>query len=404
MVVFRDLIGDIKTDKKIGGIKWEELPSTIFLNKYDQRDINIEKPNINPIINFDKVINSSSQYDDVFESLKKHNGCMMIGDAGTGKSFVIDKIAEMVGVDSVARICFTNKGAINISGTTIHKFLQLDGDSKMNSKRITAIKNSIKYILVDEISMIGKDLWRILSHLHYLTGIAILLVGDDKQLPPVEDCNVDYFNHPEIIKLVHNNFIRLTKIQRYDNELKKLSNNVMKLNPKKFPSNVADKNICYTNKTRVLVNGYLNNHKIKKIAEADREYIDNKIKIDDKKTEDKKEDPTQPFWLYNGLPMIARITKGDEQVNNEEFVVVSFTKDKVKLKSERPEGEHIIEINKSLLVHRFLVAYCITTHKAQGSTIDEPITIWDWEKMDIKLRYTAITRVRKASQLNFKSV
>jgi len=403
MVVFRDLIGDIKTDKKVGGIKWEELPSTIFLNKYDQRYVVIEQPDINPDINFDKVINSSSQYEAVLESLTKHNGCMMIGDAGTGKSYVIDKIAEKVGVDSVARICFTNKGAININGTTIHKFLQLDSDSKMNSKRITTIKNSIKYILVDEISMIGKDLWRILTHLHYLTDIPFLLVGDDKQLPPVEDCKMDYFNHPAIIKLVHNNFIRLTEIQRYDNELKKLSNNVMKLNPKKFPSNVADKNICYTNKTRVLVNGYLNNHKIKKIAEADREYIDNKIKIDDKKTDDIK-DPTQPFWLYNGLPMIARITKGDEQVNNEEFIVMEFNDIEVMLMSERPEGTHIISIKRSLLVHRFLVAYCITTHKAQGSTIDEPVTIWDWEKMDIKLRYTAITRVRKASQLNFHSV
>ena len=404
MVVFRDLIGDIKTDKKIGGIKWEELPSTIFLNKYDQRYVVIEQPDINPVINYDRYIDSSSQYDEVFESLKNHNGCMMIGDAGTGKSYVIDKIAEMVGIENVARICFTNKGAINISGTTIHKFLQLDSDSKMNSKRIIAIKNSIKYILVDEISMIGKDLWRILTHLHYLTGIPFLLVGDDKQLPPVEDCNVDYFNHPEIIKLVHNNFIRLTKIQRYDNELKKLSNNVMKLKIKNFPSRVADKNICYTNKTRVLVNSYLNNHKIKKIAEADRVYILNKDTDDKKnKKDDNKKDATQPFWLYNGLPMIARITKGNDHVNNEEFIVMDYNDNEVMLMSERPEGEHIIAIKRSLLIHRFLVAYCITTHKAQGSTIDEDITIWDWEKMDIKLRYTSITRVKKARQLNFKS-
>ena len=83
---------------------------------------------------------------------------------------------------------------------------------------------------------------------------------------------------------------------------------------------------------------------------------------------------------------------------------MEYNDKEVMLMSERPEGTHIISIKRSLLVHRFLVAYCITTHKAQGSTIDDDITIWDWDKMDIKLRYTAITRVRKASQLNFKSV
>jgi ATP-dependent exoDNAse (exonuclease V) alpha subunit len=259
--------------------------------------------------------------------------------------------------------------------------------------------------------MIGKDIWRILAHLHYLTDIPFLLVGDDKQLPPVEDCDMDYFNHPEVKNIINNNLIKLTEIQRYDMKLKKMSNNVMTLKTKDYPSRVADKNICYTNKTRLLVNEYLNNHKIKSINETDRVYIDNKIIIDDKKIkksfnkDDKpKEDPTQPFWLYNGLPMIARITKGDDHVNNEEFVVMEFNDKEVMLMSERPDGKHIISIKKSHLVHRFLVAYCITTHKAQGSTIDEPITIWDWEKMDIKLRYTAITRAKKASQINFHSI
>jgi hypothetical protein len=405
MVVFRDLLSPVKeqssklanfkTNNKIGGVKWEQLPSSIFLNKYDIRDISIEDPTIKPQVEMNLNINSSDQSEEVFESLYINNGCMLIGDAGTGKSYVIHKLTEKIGNENIAKICFTNKGAININGTTIHKFLQLDDKGKMNSKRITSIKNSVKYIMIDEISMIDKNLWRILSHLHYMTDIPFLLVGDDKQLPPVENCNMDYFNHPEILKMINHNIIHLTKIQRYDMKLKQMSNNVMNINPKDFTDKVADKNICYTNKTRILVNGYLNDHKIKSIPDNERLYI--KKSISDV-------DSTQPFWLYNGLPMIARTTKGQEHVNNEEFVVMDFNNDEVMLMAERPEGAHVISIKLSLLTHRFLVAYCITTHKAQGSTIDSDITIWDWNLMTQKLRYTAITRVKNASQLNFHSV
>ena len=67
----------------------------------------------------------------------------------------------------------------------------------------------------------------------------------------------------------------------------------------------------------------------------------------------------------------------------------------VSLMSQRPneEGEaedHIIEIALNELQKYFLCAYCITTHKSQGDTIQGAITIHDWDLMDKKLRYTAI--------------
>ena len=40
----------------------------------------------------------------------------------------------------------------------------------------------------------------------------------------------------------------------------------------------------------------------------------------------------------------------------------------------------------------FYVAFCITIHKSQGQTFDFPYTIHEWDKLDAKLRYTALSR------------
>ena len=56
-----------------------------------------------------------------------------------------------------------------------------------------------QYIIVDEISMITKDLWKRLCLLKMETDITFLLLGDEKQCPPVEDEDIeDYFNHPAV--------------------------------------------------------------------------------------------------------------------------------------------------------------------------------------------------------------
>ena len=48
----------------------------------------------------------------------------------------------------------------------------------------------------------------------------------------------------------------------------------------------------------------------------------------------------------------------------------------------------------------FNVAYCITTHKAQGATFDEPYTIHEFEKFDERLRYVALSRSTDIQLIN----
>jgi ATP-dependent exoDNAse (exonuclease V) alpha subunit len=42
----------------------------------------------------------------------------------------------------------------------------------------------------------------------------------------------------------------------------------------------------------------------------------------------------------------------------------------------------------------FLVAYATTTHSAQGMSIGEPYTIHEWDRMDQRLKYVALSRSR----------
>ena len=100
------------------------------------------------------------------------------------------------------------------------------------------------------------------------------------------------------------------------------------------------------------------------------------------------------------MPMIARMNDKEDMCNNEKFIVKSITNETITLSSQRPdedgeEYEHIIEKELHEIQKYLLCCYCMTTHKSQGITIDGAVSIHDWDLMDKKLRYTAITRVKK---------
>ncbi len=84
------------------------------------------------------------------------------------------------------------------------------------------IKEDYDYIIVDEISMISKDLWRRLCLLKQeAPNIIFLLLGDEKQCPPVEeDVRIeDYFNHPSVKYICNYNRNVLNVRKHYDETL-----------------------------------------------------------------------------------------------------------------------------------------------------------------------------------------
>jgi hypothetical protein len=48
----------------------------------------------------------------------------------------------------------------------------------------------------------------------------------------------------------------------------------------------------------------------------------------------------------------------------------------------------------------FHPAYCITTHKSQGTTFNHPYTIHEWERFDNRLKYVALSRSTNLDFIN----
>ncbi len=123
---------------------------------------------------------------------------------------------------NVKKLAPTNKAALSINGSTIHRFLKMDEDGNIIKKILDGIQKNFKYIIIDEISMITKELWRRLVLLKQATNFTFMLIGDDKQLPSVEDEDIwDYFHHSAVKCLTkdNRNILTMRKPRRFDENL-----------------------------------------------------------------------------------------------------------------------------------------------------------------------------------------
>jgi hypothetical protein len=334
----------------------------------------------------DYNIGDSDDWEKIKDILVEKGGLLLQADAGKGKTYVAKKIASVL--KKVKKIAPTNKASLNLKGSTIHKFLNMDIEGNISTKQLNKIKRNYDYIIVDEISMITKELWRRLVFLKQATGVKFLLLGDDKQLPPVEDDKIeDYFNHPAVKYLCNNNRNILQVMKRFNLKLKKHLDNVDSIDISQFPFKDTPINIAYTNKTRKAVNKKWND----KLKTGDALFIPVR----------EGDDKGQDMYIYNGLPLIARENdnKNGLYMNNETFIVHHYDDKKIYVDSERvnDDGEiytNAMEVEIDKVQKLFYLNYCTTIHKVQGSTITEQFTIWDWEHpcMSRKAKYTALSR------------
>ena len=163
------------------------------------------------------------------------------GQAGTGKSFIIRKIANILKVKILAP---TNKAcsilrdklhSVNATVNTIHSFLRgnieysSSGEERFKFVKTTEFKDHI--IIVDEASMVDKTAYNALMQ----TGAFIVTFGDQVQLPPVkEKISLFYENHPINDELTEN--IRNTN-DMYNQMLTEIRNGI--LDKFELPSTVA---------------------------------------------------------------------------------------------------------------------------------------------------------------------
>ena len=166
--------------------------------------------------------------------LKKGFNVFLSGEAGTGKSFVIDQFTaylDKIGKKYVVSAP-TGLAALNVGGATLHRTFKLSidiGDPQIDLKNV----EEAEVIIIDEISMCRRDIFQYIAHalLEFENPIEefdikreskicrkkqIVVVGDFFQLPPVlgkadrariikalehdEKCGTDTYKHITSLK------------------------------------------------------------------------------------------------------------------------------------------------------------------------------------------------------------
>lgn len=448
-----------KLSNKIGGYKME-IPKKFYSGSYDFRGLNVVNAYNGEVYNnVDNLINKSfitrktpilditdskdwekvekymfgdytynPKMNSIMNCVSAKKACICItGDGGTGKSHIIKKISEN---HSPLKLTFTNKAAMNIDGKTFHRGLGLNKRMEMPVEKVDTICRKHDCIIVDEISMNASWAWNYIIWLKYLTRLPILLCGDWGQVEPVEMINnpyTTYATHPRVKNLIKTQAELLVnhRVGEGQEDFARLlhdnKHNMNMINKNDFaPMDDVDelitKHICYLNKTRKMVNLLVSEEVIEARNIKDTFEIEPAGKTEEDEffsepymeaKEDKSSNPTQKIKVFVGTPMTARVSESSDEgkthelINNEEWIIEEINDKNVKLKSlERKDKYYEIETKK--LQNKFLVGWAITTHKAQGQTIKQKIMIWDWGCMNTKLRYTAMSRVTKKSNVYIK--
>ena len=337
----------------------------------------VEDNNFKPLV--DTVINSNKSF-------------FITGPAGTGKSQLIRDIKDELDKNGKLYKCLapTNLAALNIKGSTIHKFV-----SKIK-KMDSIYKLNLDYIFIDEISMVKEVFYKFFVMLKRIKPNTIFIIaGDFNQLPPIDDriqenidYEFDYKNSLALKELCDFNMLQLSKCRRSDDILYNMCKfeNINNIDTSVFGSEFTMRHLAYTNKKRIEINKKCMN--IDKVKYHGKKYI-LEANIHD--------DNSQQVTLYPKLPVICK--KNDEPsglINNEQFIVSKLTSSAVYVKND--EKELKIEMDK--FQEFFYVAYCITIHKSQGASFNFPYTIHEFNRLNKKLRYVSLTRATDKNFIN----
>ena len=372
---------NVVTDSdEIGGLK-NETPIIIkedeIYNDYsfDELEVNFKK--------FKTTYEADvGNTEDLISWLYDTPSAMICGDAGCGKTYLINRLKERLDEEGKKYIAlaYTNKASQLINGQTIHKCfgLGIGDDVKIDSRLVQKLKGK-EYLFIDEISMIGKDILAVLATIRKkYEHLKIICCGDFKQLPPVGE---GIYEHSSVWldickrrKLILNIPKRNEDKAFHTNAVKVFNTGIInKRDYGNFDLNECKKHVTYTNKMRCEINHQM----MRKNKPCDAPMID--AHIDNEYGQD--------VYIYEGLPiMCIKNNKDMGFVNGCEFTIVSYDNDKIYCED--------LEIPYQVFSQYFVPSYAITYYKCQGATFDEKFAIHQTTHPYVcnHALYTAVTR------------
>jgi hypothetical protein len=118
-----------------------------------------------------------------------------------------------------------------------------------------------------------------------------------------------------------------------------------------------------------------------------------------------KNKESQTMYLYEGLPLICNFTKKKNALhlyNGEQFVIKSIEENYVYLETRQINKDiqiKTLSLTKDNIAEYFSPCYAFTSYKAEGLTIGHPYTIWEFNSMHYKTKYTALTRATSSTNV-----
>jgi hypothetical protein len=368
---------DAKTVHKYQPEVAKELSTEVLPRMVRDRPFNMDV--------FELPWNTQMDYDGTAEEeakriVESNMSCHIDGRAGTGKSYLVNKIIDELKTQGKKHVGFspTNKGARIIGGNTIHSIYY---KYQSNKKKLFDMMQGVEYIFIDEVSMMVQEFYQLFILIkRTFPSMKFIIAGDFGQLPPVKDNWVgDYENSPAMNLLCDGNRIRLSKCRRSDDKLYNLCLQADKVDKYEFkPKQKTYVNIAYTHNTRIKIN-----------KECMARYV-NETKCETIHVKADKLNPkTQDVMLANGMPILAHTTnKKLRFMNSQLFTIENVTSESLHMKSD---CESITMDTKDF--HKFFyIGFCLTIHASQGETFTNPYTIYDWYKLCKKAKYVALSR------------
>ena len=329
----------------------------------------------------------------IFESNKS---CNIDGISGAGKTTLANMVIQLIEKSgkSCIKLAPTNKAREHLGegAMTIHKYYLSLFLSNNYEKKLLKNLNNVDYIIIDEISMVKELFYRFFVLIkRYVPHVKFIIIGDYKQLKPVNDIYHGNYNGPALHGLVDGMRISLKQCRRSDAELFSMYTNIGSVEVSRFPvRELTDLNIAYTHKTRKEINKQC----IAKFSEG-KEWLPANRSAFNKKTQFTK--------LFVGLPIVAHRNFKKEEIYNSEVFTITVI-DWHKKTFSFLDGETSHTYSASQFSSMFYPAFCVTVHVSQGCTFSKPYTVYDWNhpRMDETAKYVALSRATSIKNIQIQ--
>jgi hypothetical protein len=324
--------------------------------------------------------------------ISKNESLSLDGQAGFGKSYLLEKLIKKVQPENCVVLGYTNISANNVGGKTFHNTFKIDcitGLEKFDAKMVLKDK---KWLIIDEKSQVPSELYRICQTAEEM-GIPIIMAGDFAQILPVSNDGGKFdelrnsngnTKADRFIKIVCKNLITLTKYKRGDTELlKRLTDVRNRIRIAGFDEVEKGRlHFCFTKRQRDIINN--------------REM--NKVKSGFMNMPKNSHIPK----VYRDMPLRACETKQNgDWLNNERWTVIDMFNDAIQISNK----EKTMNVPIPIFIQNFVPGYAMTIHSSQGLTITEPYTVWiekfhAFKDDDVwRLIYTALSRATTKDQI-----